>query len=154
MNKPRPTRTPNANQENELNETAPAVAKPETAAPAALAVPEQIHQAVPAGMVLDLERNVTRARRAMMRLPQGDDTEAEVTVATQVKLTAETQAEVLRQAYEWALRADGVEIQAAGWARVPGIEPDATDFRLTLTVTFPDRRTGLTGEETHHDTGR
>ncbi len=105
-----------------------------------------------------LQSDVMKAAEAVRAMPRRRrSAESDVTVAAYaaVVCTGSTPTAALQEAAKWTQRAAaGYEIHATNWATVPGHREDVSEYRITLTVSFPDVETGETTGDTHHGTRR
>ncbi|MFI9271251.1 hypothetical protein ACIGXM_11140 [Kitasatospora sp. NPDC052896] len=103
-------------------------------------------------IVRDLTRDLSRAAGAVRALPVTSCGSGDVTVAAHsvVVCTADSAARALEEAAAWCRQAPEAEVHCTAWARVPGHREDVCEYRISLTVSFPDDDTGEYPGDTHH----
>lgn len=138
-----------------MNET---TTKSASALPAVIpAQPLALTDQHPAARALrhDLGRAAGAVRAMQQYGQQWHDDTADVSVVAYAAIvtSGETPAQALQASVDWMLHAPEAEVHSISLARVPGHRADATEFRATLAVSYPDQETGEYTGDTHHAAG-
>ncbi|SDS52145.1 hypothetical protein SAMN05216371_0090 [Streptomyces sp. TLI_053] len=98
----------------------------------------------------DLPRDLAHAADALRSMPARRGADVTLAAYPAVVCTGTSAARALEEAAHWCRQAPDAEIHAISWAKVPGHRRDVFEYRITLTVGFPDEETGASAGDTHH----
>ncbi|MFB7906568.1 hypothetical protein ACFC1T_09095 [Kitasatospora sp. NPDC056076] len=104
----------------------------------------------PPRIVNDLTRDLTNAADAIRGMEPRRGADVTLAAYTAVVCTGSTAARALEEAALWCRQAPDADIHATSWARVPGHREDVFEYRITMSVGFPDHQTGEPGTVAHN----